>query len=162
MIKNSPIWCDDWSHSPFIRRSPSWDFLGFSSAGRKMPWDLPRIISLSPLSLATDVTDATLGTTGLWVGTRAGATCIATLAKSFFGRSPWLHGQEVIFERKIIRTICGPTRENGICHMWRNIQLLVYGTYKEMNVIDQIKFRREMGRGCAKDGPETDTKEDIR
>ena len=43
-----PIWGDDWSHSPFIRRSPSWGCLGFSSAVRQIPGDLrtaPRIIS---------------------------------------------------------------------------------------------------------------------
>ena len=32
-----PIWGDDWSHSPFIRRSPSWGFQGFSSAVNQMP-----------------------------------------------------------------------------------------------------------------------------
>ena len=53
-----------------------------------------RIISLSPLSLATDVTDATLGASGFWLGTRTGADGTATLAYSFFGRSPWLHGQQ--------------------------------------------------------------------
>ena len=53
----------------------------------------PRIISLSALSLATDVTDATLGASGLWLGTRTGAGDTATLTESFFGRSPWLHGQ---------------------------------------------------------------------
>jgi hypothetical protein len=61
-----------------------------------MPGDLytaPRIISLSPLSLGTDVTDATLGANGLWLGTRTGAGGTATLIESFFGRSPWLHGQ---------------------------------------------------------------------
>ena len=61
-----------------------------------MPRDLctaPRIILLSPLSLATDVTDATLGASGLWLGTRTGAGSTATLTESFFGRSPWLHGQ---------------------------------------------------------------------
>ena len=34
------IWGDDWPHSPFIRQSPSWGFLGFSSAVRQMPGDL--------------------------------------------------------------------------------------------------------------------------
>ena len=53
------------------------------------------IISLSPLSLATDVTDATLGASGLWLGTRTEAGGTATLTESFFGRSPWLHGQQV-------------------------------------------------------------------
>ena len=55
--ERDPIWGDDWLYSPFIRQSPSWGFLGFSSAVRQMPGDLctaPRIISLSPLSLATD------------------------------------------------------------------------------------------------------------
>ena len=57
-----PIRGNDWSHSPFIRRSPSWRFPRFSSAVRQMSGDLdtvPRIISLSPLSLATDVTRET-------------------------------------------------------------------------------------------------------
>ena len=78
-----PIWGDDWSHSPFILRSPSWGFLGFSSAVRQMPGDLctaPRIISLSPLSLATGVTDTTLGANGLWLGTRTGTGGPATLS----------------------------------------------------------------------------------
>ena len=82
--ERDPIWGEDWSHSLFIRRSPSWGFLGFSSAVRQMPGDLctaPRIILLS---LVTDVTDATLGTSGLWLGTRTGV-----------GRSPWLHWQQV-------------------------------------------------------------------
>ena len=63
-----------------------------------MPGDLhtaPRAISLSPLTLATDVTDATLGASGLWLGTRTEAGGTATLAKSFFGHSPWVHGQQV-------------------------------------------------------------------
>ena len=33
----------------------------------------PRIISLSPLSLATDMTDVTLEPSGNWLGTRTGA-----------------------------------------------------------------------------------------
>ena len=60
---------------PLHQRSPSWGFLGFSSAIRQMPGDLctaPRIILLSTLSLATDVTDATLGASALWLGTRTG------------------------------------------------------------------------------------------
>ena len=63
-----------------------------------MPGDLCTVpvISLSPLSLATDVTDATLGASDLWLGTRTGAGGTATLAQSFFGRSPWLHGQQVL------------------------------------------------------------------
>ena len=43
----------------------------------------PQIISLLPLSLATDVTDATLGASGLWLGIRTGAGGTATLTKSF-------------------------------------------------------------------------------
>ena len=52
-----------------------------------MPGNLctaPGIISLSPLSLATDVTDPTLGATDLWLGTRTGAGGTATLTKTFF------------------------------------------------------------------------------
>jgi hypothetical protein len=48
-----------------------------------MPGDLftaPMIIYLSPLSLATDVTDATLVASGLWLGTRIGAGGTDTLA----------------------------------------------------------------------------------
>ena len=62
-----------------------------------MPGDLctaPRIISLSSLSLATDVTEGTLGASGLWLGTRTRAGGTATLTESFFARSPWLHGQQ--------------------------------------------------------------------
>ena len=36
--------------------------------------------SLSPLSLATDVTHATLGASGLWLGTRTGAGGTTTQA----------------------------------------------------------------------------------
>jgi hypothetical protein len=73
---------------------------GFSSAVRQIPGDLctaHRIISLSPLSLATDVTDATLGESGFWLGTRTRASGTATLASCFFGRSPCLNGQQVLF-----------------------------------------------------------------
>ena len=94
--ERDPIWGDDWSHSPFIRRSPSWGFPGFSSAVRQIPGDLctvPGTISLSPLSLATDVTDVTLEAIFLWLGTRIGAGGTATLAKSFLflpqPMAPW-------------------------------------------------------------------------
>ena len=63
-----------------------------------MPGDLctaPRIISLSPLTLRTDVTDATLGASGLWLGTRTGAGGTTTLTERFFGRIRWHHGQQV-------------------------------------------------------------------
>jgi hypothetical protein len=48
-----------------------------------MPRDLCTalsIILLSPLSLATDVTDMTLGASGLWLGTQTGAGGTTTLA----------------------------------------------------------------------------------
>jgi hypothetical protein len=51
-----------------------------------MPGDLctaPKIISLSRLLLATDGTDATLGTSGLWLGTQTGAGGTATITKRF-------------------------------------------------------------------------------
>ena len=50
-----------------------------------MPGDLctaPRIISVSPLPLATDLIDATLGESGLWLGTRTGAGGTAKLTGS--------------------------------------------------------------------------------
>ena len=68
----------------------------FSSALRQMPEDLctvPGIIPLSPLSLATDVTDATLGASVLWLGILTRAVGTATLAKSIFGGSPNLRGR---------------------------------------------------------------------
>ena len=70
---------------------------GLPQAVRQMPGDLctaPRIISLTPLSLATNVTDLTLGASDLWLETRTGGGGIPTLALSFFGRSPWLYGQQ--------------------------------------------------------------------
>ena len=105
--ERDPIWGDDWSHSPFIRRSPSWGFLGFSSAVRQMPGDLctaSRIISLSSLSLATDVSDATLGESGLWLGTRTGAGGTATLVWNFLvavPMAPWTTGH-LFFRRRIL------------------------------------------------------------
>ena len=98
--ERDPIWGNAWSHSPFIRRSPSWGFPGVSSAVRQMLGDLctvPRIISLSSLSLASDVTDATLGSSGLWLGTRTGAVGTATLTESFFWPQPmvpWTAGHQ--------------------------------------------------------------------
>ena len=41
------------------------------------------------------MTDATLKASSLLLGTRIGAGGSATLTESFFGRSPWLHGQQV-------------------------------------------------------------------
>ena len=43
---------------------------------------VPRIILLSPLSLATDVTDATLEASDIWLGTWTGAGGTATLAEA--------------------------------------------------------------------------------
>ena len=40
------------------------------------------------------MTDVTLGASDLWQGTRKGAGGTATLTRSFFGRNPWLHGQQ--------------------------------------------------------------------
>ena len=54
-----------------------------------------RIISFSSLSLATEVTDATLGASDLWLGTQTGAGGIATLTKTFFWpqpMAPWTAG----------------------------------------------------------------------
>ena len=62
------------------RTAPSSDGL---LAVRQMPGDLytaPGIISLSPLSLATDMTDATVRASGIWLGTRTGAGGTITLA----------------------------------------------------------------------------------
>ena len=54
---------------------------------------VPKIISLSPLSLVADVT---LGASELWLGTGTGAGGTDTL-NFFFGRNPWLHGQQHLF-----------------------------------------------------------------
>jgi hypothetical protein len=67
--------------NPFIGRSPSWGFSGFFSALWPFPGDLCTalgIISLSPLSLASDWRD----TRGKWplAGTRIGAGGSAALA----------------------------------------------------------------------------------
>ena len=40
-------------------------------------------------------TNVTLGTSGLWLGTRIGADGTSILTENFFGCSPWLHGQQV-------------------------------------------------------------------
>ena len=53
----------------------------------------PRDHFIITLSLATDVTDVTLGAGGFWLGTRTGAW-------SFFGRSLWLHERQ----KKSIKT----------------------------------------------------------
>jgi hypothetical protein len=83
--ERDPIWGDDWSHSPFIRRSASWGFLGFFSAVRQMPGDLytAPIITLT----ISDRRDW-LGTSGLWLGTRTGDGGTATLTQFFFWPQP--------------------------------------------------------------------------
>ena len=50
----------------------------------------------TPLSLATDVTDMTLGASSLWLGTPTGTSGTAILTKSFLGRSPWFQGQQIL------------------------------------------------------------------
>ena len=75
-----------WSFLLFLRHFID-HFYNIFRSSKSRPW-------LSPLSLATDVTDATLGTSGLWLGARTGADGTATLTKSFLVRSPWLHGQQ--------------------------------------------------------------------
>ena len=111
--ERDPIWGDDWTQSPFIRRSPSWGFLGFSSTVKQMPGDLctaSKIISLSPLSLATDETDVTFGASGLWIGTRTGAGGTAALTESFFRpqpMAPWATGS---FEKRETTSTCSFTR----------------------------------------------------
>ena len=78
-------WRDDWSHS-LHRRSDIWGFPEFSIAVRYMTGDLctaPSIISLLPYHPLTDVTDLTLGASGLWLGTRTRAGGTAILAWSF-------------------------------------------------------------------------------
>jgi hypothetical protein len=41
------------------------------------------------------MTDVTLGASANLLETRTGAGGTATLAQSYFGCSPWLHGQQV-------------------------------------------------------------------
>jgi len=48
----------------------------------------------SPLTLAIDMTDTTLGASGLWLGIQTGAGGTAALTTGFFGCSPWLNGQQ--------------------------------------------------------------------
>ena len=70
-------------------------FLGCKANARKSVHS-PRIISLSTLSLEIDVTDATLGASGLWLGTRTGAGSTATRTESFFWpqpMAPWTAGK---------------------------------------------------------------------
>ena len=54
-------------------------FLGCEAYARRSVHS-PQDHFISPLSLATDVTDATLGASGLWIGTRTGAGGTATQA----------------------------------------------------------------------------------
>ena len=62
-------------------------FLGFSSVVRQMPGDLSTdlgIISLSSLSLVTNVTDMTIGASGLWTGP-TGTTWHETFLAAIYG-----------------------------------------------------------------------------
>ena len=81
-------------HRPFIRRSPSRAFsevfLSCNVKTRRSVYS-PRDHSIITL-IISDRRDW-LGASGLWLGTRTGVGGTATLAKSFFERCPWLHGQ---------------------------------------------------------------------
>ena len=70
------------------------DFLSFKANARRSVHS-PQDHFIITLSLATDVTDVTFGVSGHWLGTRTGAGGTATVTKSFFGCSPWLHGQQL-------------------------------------------------------------------
>ena len=62
-----------------------------------MPGDLsttPLSSHYHPYHQLIDETDMTLGASAHWLGTRIGAGGTANLAYNFFGRSPWLHGQQ--------------------------------------------------------------------
>ena len=75
---------------------------------RSMYATAPRIISLSPLSLATNVTDVTIGASGLWLGTRTGAGGTTTLTESFFWpqpMAPWRTGPSLILACKSLVTM---------------------------------------------------------
>jgi hypothetical protein len=73
-------------------------FRGFLSSkeNARRSVNIPGIISLSPLSLATNVTNVTLGANGRWLGTRTGTGGIVTLTLKLFGRSPYFHGVQVV------------------------------------------------------------------
>ena len=64
--ERDPIWDDDWSYGPFIRRSPSWGFPIFLSCKENARRSVhsPQDHFIITLSLATEVTDATLGASG--------------------------------------------------------------------------------------------------
>ena len=47
----------------------------------------------------------TLRASGLWLGTRTGAGGTATLTESFFGCSPWLHGQQTVLLVTMVKKI---------------------------------------------------------
>ena len=103
--ERDPIWGDAWSHSPFIRRSPSWGFLGFSSAVRQMPGDLctaPRTISLSPYLHLTYVTDVTLGASDLLTRNSDRSWWNRNTCLKLFSCRPWLHEQQVLTPIEVV------------------------------------------------------------
>jgi hypothetical protein len=53
----------------------------------------------------TDVTDVTLGASGLWQGTLTGAGGTTTLTESFFGRSSWTTGSWEVINGNIINLL---------------------------------------------------------
>ena len=64
-----------------------WSFLSRKANARKSLHS-PRDHLLPPLTLTTDEASS------LWLGTPTGAGGTVTLVKNFFGRIPWLHGQQ--------------------------------------------------------------------
>ena len=120
-----------------------------------MPGDLctvPGIISLPPLSLDTDVTDATLGVSGLWLGTRTGAGGTAKLVWNFFGRSP--HGSmdnRASQSNKLASSIAYPL---NICSCWHKLSWVslqvnqTYLTWAFMSPVWPWTARRGTRRPC--------------
>ena len=84
---------DDWSHSTFIRRSPSWGFLGFSLGCKA---NARRSVHSPPL-IISDRRDWH-NTRGKWpLARNPDRSCWHrhTSVKSFFGRSLWLHERKI-------------------------------------------------------------------
>ena len=119
------IWGDDWSYNPFIRRSPCWGFLGFSSALRQMPGDLctaPRIISVS--LIISDRRDWRK-----WPLAR-------NPDRSWWHchTSPWLHGLQVIWKQDKLDEILFSwelvmhVHFHAFMHCW-SLFFLAYGAF---------------------------------
>ena len=105
-----PSWRAVRSYRPHLKkRDPITAMTGFTALmiwspcwGFSQPYDKCQEICVQPrdhfiiiLTLATDVTDTTLGTSGIWLGIRTGAGGTATLAWSFFFCSPWFHEHQL-------------------------------------------------------------------